>query len=201
MARREGADLLAQAHQVLGLAGKDDSAVGVVAVEERTDADGVPGGDEGVGHGIVDDESKLRVQPGKHGKAVLMEHGQKDLAVTVAVEGILARQLPANGPEAVELAVAHHIVPVQGERLHAVLGKVHDGQPVEAQVARRRLHNAAHVGPAGAGTGKVGQDLLAGAGLLGKAHDGTHKKAPPDIKKRSDILKILGRIAAIRGAT
>ena len=130
-----------------------------------------------------------------------MEHGQKDLAVTVAVEGILARQLPANGPEAVELTVAHHIVPVQGKRLHAVLGKVHDGQTVEAQIARRRLHNTAHVGSPGAGTGEVGKDFFPGAGFLGKAHDRTHKKAPPDIKKRSDILKILGRIAAIRGAT
>ena len=85
---REGADLLAQADEVLGLAGEHDTAILVIAVEQRPDADGVPGGDEGVRGGIVDDEGELGVQPGKHAQAVLVEQGQQDLAVAAALEGV-----------------------------------------------------------------------------------------------------------------
>ena len=42
VARREGEYLSAETHQVFGLACKDDAAVSVIAVKQRTDADGVP---------------------------------------------------------------------------------------------------------------------------------------------------------------
>ena len=177
MAGREGADFLAQADEVLGLAGEHDGAVLVVTVEQRPDTDGIPGCDEGVGHGIVDDEGELGVQPGEHGQAVFPEQGQQNLTVAAALELIaFFGQLPLQGAEAVNFAVADHIVAVQLKGLHTGLRQAHDGQAVEAEVAGRGLDDAAHVGAAGNGAVKIGTDLLFGVGLLGKTHDGTHTK-------------------------
>ena len=95
MPRREGADLLAQADEVFGLAGEDDAAVIQVAVEQGADADGVPGGDEGVRLVVVDDHGELGVQLGEHVQAILPVQGQDDLAVAAALEFVaLLRQLP-----------------------------------------------------------------------------------------------------------
>ena len=160
VARGEGADLGAQAHQVFRLAGKHDAAVGVVAVEQRADADGVPGGDELAGGAVVEDEGELRVQHGEHVQTMLVVQGQQHLAVAAALERVaLLHQLPLQRAEAVDLPVAHHIVPAQLERLHARLRQTHDGQPLEAQVAGGRLDDAGHVGAPGVGTLKVGADV------------------------------------------
>ena len=176
VARREGADLLAQPHQVLRLAGKDDGAVPVIAVVQGPDADGVPGGDEVVLLGVVNDEGKLRVQLGEHVQTVLLVQGQQDLAVAAALELIaFLRQLPLQGAEAVDLAVADHVVAVQLKGLHARLCQSHDGQPVEAQPAGRRLDDAGHVRPPGTGPVKEGQQLFLRVGFFGKAHDCAHK--------------------------
>ncbi len=95
VAGREGADLLAQADEVFGLAGEDDAAVVQVAVEQRADADGVPGGDEGVRLVVVDDHGELGVQLREHVQAILPVQGQDDLAVAAALEFVaLLRQLP-----------------------------------------------------------------------------------------------------------
>ena len=95
VAGREGADLLAQADEVFGLAGEDDAAVIQVAVEQRADADGVPGGDEGVRLVVVDDHGELGVQFREHVQAILPVQGQDDLAVAAALEFVaLLRQLP-----------------------------------------------------------------------------------------------------------
>ena len=176
MSRREGADLPAQPHQVLRLAGKDDGAGAIIAVVQGPDADGVPGGDEIVLFGVVDDEGELCVQLGEHVQAVLFVQGQQDLAVAAALELVaFFRQLPLQGAEAVDLAVADHVAAVQRKGLHARLCQAHDGQPVEAQPAGRGLDDPGHVRPPGAGPVKEGQQLFFRVGLSGKSHDRAHK--------------------------
>ena len=201
VARGEGKDLAAQTHQVFRLAGEHDGAGAVVAVVQGADADGVPGGHQGAGGAVVEHQSELRVQPGEHLQTVLPPQGQQDFAVAAAAEGVaLFLQLPLQGPEAVELAVAHHIVAVQLEGLHARLGQPHDGQTVEAEIPGGGLHDPGHVGAPGERAVKAGADLLRSQRLAGKTHDGTHRK---HLQKQKAQLhpNILGRIAAIRGAT
>ena len=53
VSRRKRHDLLTEPHQVFGLTGKDDGPGGVVTVVERTDTDGVPGGDIAFGISVV----------------------------------------------------------------------------------------------------------------------------------------------------
>ena len=57
-----------------------------VAVEQRTDADGVAGGDEPILAGIVQDQRKLRVHVAEHIQPVLVVQRQQDLAVAVGAE-------------------------------------------------------------------------------------------------------------------
>ena len=57
-----------------------------VAVEQRTDADGVAGGDETILAGIVQDQRKLRVHVAEHIQPVLVVQRQQDLAVAVGAE-------------------------------------------------------------------------------------------------------------------
>ena len=73
VSRREGQDPVAQAHQVLGLAGKDGRAVPVVAIVQRPDADGVPGGNELLA--VIQDQGKFRVQVLEHLHALLLIQG------------------------------------------------------------------------------------------------------------------------------
>ena len=197
MPRREGADLLAEADEILGLAGEHDAAVIQIAVEQRPDADGVPGGDEGIRLVVIDDHGKLRIQLGKHRKAVFPVQRQNDLAVAAALEFVaLLRQLPLQGTEAVQLPVAHHHIAVQLKGLHASLSQAHDGQPVEAQPAGAGVHDLGHVGATGNGPVKIGRDLTLVQLLGGKTHNCAHKKAPPEKIKAANNPKILGRIAA-----
>ena len=176
VSRREGADPLTQPHQVFRFAGKDDGAGAVIAVVQGPDADGIPGCDELIPLGIVDDEGELRVQLGEHLQAVLPVQRKQDLTVAAAAEGVaFFRQLPLQGAEAVDLAVADHIVPVQLKGLHPRLRQAHDGQPVKAQPAGRRLEDLRHVRSPGPGSVKEGQKFLLGVGLFGKTHNCAHR--------------------------
>ena len=57
VSRREREDLLTQAHQLLGLAGEENAAVRIAAIEEGPDANGVPGGNVFVRPPIVEDQA------------------------------------------------------------------------------------------------------------------------------------------------
>ena len=134
VAGREGQNSFAQAHQVLCLAGEQNGAVGIVAVVQRADADGIPGGNQLLA--VIEDHGEFRVQLPEHLHPLLLIQGQQNLAVGIAPEGIaLGHQCFLDGPEAVDFAVAHHgsIPPDKG--LHACLRQTHNGQPVKAQKA------------------------------------------------------------------
>ena len=177
MPRREGVDLLTESHQVLGLAGEDHGPGWVRPVEQGADADGVPGGDEGIRGRVIDHQGELRVQPGEHLQAVLVEQGEQHLAVAAAAEAVaLFLQLPPQGAEAVDLAVADRVVPVQSEGLHPRLREAHDGEPLEAEPAGGGFHNSAHIRAPGGCAVQKGGDLLPGQRLLGESHDRTHKR-------------------------
>ena len=177
VAGREGADLLAQADKVLGLAGEHDATVIQIAVEQRPDADGVPGGDEGIRLVVIDDHGELRVQLGKHRKAVFPVQRQNDLAVAAALEFVaFLRQLPLQGTEAVQLPVAHHHIAVQLKGLHTGLGQAHNGQPVEAQPAGAGVHDLGHVGATGNSPVEILPNLMLVQFLRGKSHNCAHKK-------------------------
>ena len=165
MPRREGYDLSDQAHQTLGLAGEDDNSLGVIAIVERADANRVPGGNEPSRLPIVENAGELGVQHGKHVHSVLPVHGQQDLAIRAALEGIaLGRQSCPQPPKAVYLAVADAAATVQREGLHPLGVEAHNGQPVKAQQALSRGGKPGVVRPPGLGlpkgrfhTGKVGR--------------------------------------------
>ena len=207
--RREGTDLLAQAHQVLGLAGEDDASRPVIPVKQGTDADGVPGGDEGIRPPVVEDQGEFRVQPGEHLQAVLPVEGQQNLAVAAALKRVAPLlKLPLQRPEAVDFPVAHQIVPAQPEGLHPLRGQAHDGQPVEAEPPCWGFHNAGHIRPPGFRARKEGMKLLPRDVLFLKTHNRTHNKhlridmAFPSGKIKTQLSpEHSGRIAAIRGAT
>ena len=146
---------------------------------------------------VIDDHGKLRVQLGKHRKAVFPVQRQNDLAVAAALEFVaLLRQLPLQGTEAVQLPVAHHHIAVQLKGLHAGLGQAHDGQPVETQPARAGVHDLGHIGSPGECSVEILPNLMLVQFLRGKSHNCAHKKAPPEKIKAANDPKILGRIAA-----
>ena len=173
VSRREGQDPVAQAHQVLGLAGKDGRAVPVVAIVQRPDADGVPGGNELLA--VIQDQGKFRVQVPEHLHALLLIQGQQDLAVGLALEGIaLSDQLFFYGPEAVNFAVAYHRSVPPEEGLHACLRQAHDGQPVEAQKAPRQGQHPGLVRPPGHGAVKIRPNGFGSEFISKIADNGTH---------------------------
>ena len=79
--RRERQNAVAQAHQVLRLAGEDDLAALQIAIVQRADADGVPGGNQLLLCAVIDDQGKLRIQHAEHVGAVLPVQRQQQLAV------------------------------------------------------------------------------------------------------------------------
>ena len=180
-AGREGEDGLAQAHQVLGLAGEGHAAVGKHSIVQRADADGIARGHEGSALRVVNDQCKFRVQRLEHLQSVLTVQGQKDLAVGLALEAVLRLQTLAHRAEAVEFTVADHVAAVQLEGLHAARVQTHDGQAVEAQIAARHLDHAGHVRPAGDRAIEAGLHLLHGNRLALNAKDRTHKKCTSEI--------------------
>ena len=180
---REGADLLAEADKVLGFTGEHDAAVIQIAVEQGTDADGVPCGDEGVRLVVVDNHGELGIQLGKHRKAVFPVQRQNDLAVAATLERVaLLRQLPLQGTETVQFPIAHHHIAVQLKGLHTSLGQAHDGQPMKAQPAGAGVHDPGHIRPSGEGPVEIRPNLMLVQFLRGKSHNCAHKKAPPNTK-------------------
>ena len=77
---------------------------------------GVAGGDEAVFLRVVNDQRELRVQRAEHLQAVFMVEGQQNLAVGFADECILLLEPLAQGAEAVQFAVADHIVAAEAKR-------------------------------------------------------------------------------------
>ena len=179
VARREGKDLGAKAHQVFGLAGKNIFAAFQLAVIQGPNANGVTGGDQLVLLGIIQDQRKLGVQHFKHIHAVLLIQRQQDLAVGFALEGIaLGLQLGLLPAEAVKLAVAHHGVAVQGKGLHPAFRKPHNGQPMKAQKTVGHLGNAGHIRPAGDRAVKIRPHLTGGKGISAESNNCTHNFSP-----------------------
>ena len=134
MSRREREDVRTEADEIFRFAGEDDRAVGKIAVEQRTDADGITRGDKGIGSRIIDDHGELRVKPGKHLGAVFLPQGKDNFAVGIGREDVaLGFERLFDRAEAVQLAVAHGHVAAAMERLHSLRVQAHDGQPVEAQ--------------------------------------------------------------------
>ena len=173
MPRREGTDLLAEADKVLGLAGEHDATVIQIAVEQRPDADGVPGGDEGLA--VKEDHGKFRVQFPEHLHAHFGVQRQQNFAVRAAVEDVsLFLERFPDGPEAVDLAVAHqgHIPPDKG--LHTHFGQPHNSQPVKAQEAPGDGDDPAHIRPPGEGAVKIRLHRLRRQTVPDVANDRTH---------------------------
>ena len=143
-------------HQVLWLTGKDGGSAAVMPVIEGPDADGVPCGDELPRSAVIDDAGKLRVQHGKHSRAILPVQGEQDLAVGPASERIafLFQHLP-EPLKAIDLAVAHTAAALPLKGLHPLGGEAHDGQPVEAQQAVSGPEHPAVVRAAADGAAKA----------------------------------------------
>ena len=176
VSRRERPDLFHQTQQVFGFAGKENIPTAVMAVVQGADADGVPGGDVLSLGSVVEDQGKLCVQHPEHIQTVELIQGQQNLAVRVADKGVaLLFQLPAHGPEAVDLPVAHQGIFPPGEGLHPLGLQAHDGQAVKAHPALAGLGGLGYVGAAGFGAGKALVKIFLGKGTAGIRHNRTHR--------------------------
>ena len=175
--RRKRQDPVCQAQQAPGLAGEKDASAFAVPVVQRPDTDGVPGGNEAVCGGVVEDQGKLRVQLREHLRAPLPPQGQQQLAVGASGKPVSLRlQRPLQLPEAVKFAVADHGAAVRGgKRLHPGRLQAHDGQTVKQQSTGWELHRAAVVRPPAFGC-REGR-LQAGSRNISPrvTHDRTHK--------------------------
>ena len=172
----ERPDVLAPAHQVLQLAGKGDLVAGLgVAIEQGPDADGVPGGDQPVLAGIVEDEGELGVHVAEHIQPVLVVQGQQDLAVAARLE-LVPRPLEDGlfKPEAVQLPVADHAVRPAGKGLHPLRRQPHDGKPAEAHQPEGPLDHPLVVGAAADGPQQVFLEFGGGQVVPGVTHDTAH---------------------------
>ena len=176
---REGEYAPAKAHQVLGLAGKDQNSRLVVAVVQRPDADGVTGGDIAAGSCVKEDEGKLRIQHGEHIRAVFFVQGQQHLAVGAAGKGIaLGGELRLELLKAIDLAVAHQVFAVQLKGLHTLAAQAHDGQAVKAHEAHAGVNDAAVVRPPGFGGVKMLLELFKTEAAAAVTHYRTHNISP-----------------------
>ena len=110
MSGRERHNVAAQADKVFWLGRKHRRAVGQMAVIKRADADGVTGGNELPGFGVVDYHRKLGVEHGEHIRSEFTVHRQDYLAVGLAVKLVLILELVSHRLEAVKLAVADDTV-------------------------------------------------------------------------------------------
>ena len=81
MTGREGHDLVGQIQKVFRFAGKENGAFFVITVVQRSDTNGVAGGDKTAGLRVVQNKSEFRVQHGEHLHAVFLIEGKQDLAV------------------------------------------------------------------------------------------------------------------------
>ena len=147
MSGREGHDLIADAGQVFGLAGKYDISALCIAVIQRTYAYGVTGSDELFFLAVEDNAGKLRIESGKHIRSVLSVKWQYYLAVGIAPEIIaFVYKHSLCFFKSVKLSVADGIAAVQLEGLHTLGVKSHYGKSVEAQQALAEINDLRTVG-------------------------------------------------------
>ena len=150
-----------------------------VAVEQRTDADGVAGGDEPVLAGIVHDKRELGVHVAEHIQTVLIVQRQQDLAVAVGLELVAAALedlfLKA---EAVQFAVAHHTVGTAVEGLHAFRRQAHDGKAAKTHQTERPFHHTLVVRAAHDRAQQVFLEFGGTQIVPGIAHNTTHISYP-----------------------
>ena len=164
-----------EADEVFRLAGKDDRALSVIAVVQRADADGVARRDEAAALGVINDHGKLRVEGAEHVQPLALIEREQDLTVGLALERLALGDEPlADGPEAIDLAVAHERAAIARERLHALRVQAHDGQTVEAERRRADVEHARIVRAAGNGLVKAGAQILRRDGRAEITDDGTH---------------------------
>ncbi len=133
MTGREGEDLLNQPCQVFGFACKQRPSIRSKTIVQRSDAEGIPGGDDPA-IGSEQDARIFRIQHDKHVCAVFFKHRQQDLAVGVRREGVsLFFQLILQGAETVNLSIAHRQGAIQFKGLHSLGSEAHDGQALKSQ--------------------------------------------------------------------
>ena len=150
MSGRKRHHFVHQPDEVFRLAGEDDCAVGVVAVVQRTDADGIARGDEVFALRVVDHERILRVEFPEQVESVFFIQRQQNFAVGFALErDAFLQKRVADGTEAIDLAVAHQGVFAVRERLHALRVQSHDGKAVEAERRAADFQHLRAVRPAG----------------------------------------------------
>ena len=121
--------------QRLLLRAEDDRAVGQPGGEQRLDAEGVAGAEDGLLLGVPDEEGEHAAQPVDDVLAPQVVAGDDRLGVALGREGrALGGQLRPQLQVVVDLAVEDDPVPAVGvgHRLVAVLD-VDEGQPVEAE--------------------------------------------------------------------
>ena len=177
-----------EADEVFRLAGKDDRALGVIAVVQRADADGVARRDKAAAPGIIDDHGKLRIQSAEHVQPLALVEREQDLTVGLALERLALSDEPlADGPEAVDLAVAHERASIPRERLHPLRVQAHNGQAVEAERRRADMQHARIVRAAGNGLVKAGAQILRGDGRAEITDDGTHDFFLLNISKNTQL--------------
>ena len=174
VAGREGKNLIAHADQVFRLAGEGHTAAANLSVIERTDTDGIPCSNQFLLFAIPEDQGELRIQGFEHFHAIFPVEGKQDFTVTFAFQVIGFHETGPQGTEAVQLAVADHIVVVQPEGLHTFLVQAHDGQTVKTKDAAGDIHQAAHIRTTGDGPVKTGFDQVPGKTGTGHAENRTH---------------------------
>ena len=182
----EGTDVVAPANEILHLGGECDLVAGLgVAVEQRTDADGVAGCDEAVFAGIVQDEGEFGVHVAEHIEAVLVIQRQQDLAVAVGGKLVApALQDFLLKAEAVELTVADHAVGTAVERLHAFRRQAHDGKAAKAHQTERPFHHTLVVRAAHDRAQQVFLEFGGTQIVPGIAHNTTHISYPSFFNKK-----------------
>ena len=156
----------------------EESRLGV-AVEQRTDADGIAGGNEPVLAGIIQNQRELGVHVAEHVQTVLIIERQQNLAVAVGLELVApALQDLLLKAEAVQLTVADDAVRSAVERLHAFRRQAHDGKASEAHQAERPLHDPLIVRAAHHGAQQILFELGGTQVVPGIAHYTTHISYP-----------------------
>ena len=112
----------------------------------------------------------------EHIRAVLLVHGQQNLTVGLADEGVFARlhQLLFQTREAINFAVADHIAAVHFKRLHPLRRQAHDGQTAKAQQAELGLGHTLVVRAAAGGAQQILSKRFLGQIMPGITHDAAH---------------------------
>ena len=126
MSRWERQDLFCQVDQVLRLAGKDDGSVVIIAIIQRPDTDGIPGGDKLIFFRVIENAGKFRIQHRKHIYAVLFIERQQHLTIGVADKGMLTFQFLSELLKTIDFTVAYQCVSVKLKGLHSLWVQSHN---------------------------------------------------------------------------